>query len=507
MRAFRNLIAGILVVLVSVGIARDAAAATARITFVLASDIYLMNEQRLADGKVRGGYARLAAVVKAERAKGVPVIFAHAGDALSPSLMSGLDQGAHVITLTNMIAPDVFVPGNHEFDFGKAAFLKRMAEARFPLIAANLRAPDGKPLPGFKDRAILTFDGIRVGITGATLDDTPKVSTSEDLKFTPTMEAMKAQSEALRAEGADFLVAVVHAGRGQDYALNAAGLVDLILTGHDHDLFVTYDERSAMVEATYDAHSVVAVDVSIDVSEKNGRRTMTWSPQFRIIDTADVTPDAEVAAAVARYEQELSREMDVPLGSTAVELDSRSATVRTREAAIGNLLADAMRASTGADVALTNGGTIRAGRVYAAGSPISRRNILEELPFSNRLVTVEIVGRELKRAIETGLQALPDASGRFPQVSGMTVEADASRPVGSRVIAIKVGGQPLDEARTYTVATNDFLARGGDGYDMLRDAKHLLRVDESPLIANEVMAHVRRLGIVRTGVEGRIVLR
>ena len=83
------------------------------------------------------------------------MIFAHAGDTLSPSLMSGLDRGAHIIALTNMIAPDIFVPGNHEFDFGKEIFFKRMAEAKFPLYAANLRGPDGKPLPGFRDRAIV----------------------------------------------------------------------------------------------------------------------------------------------------------------------------------------------------------------------------------------------------------------------------------------------------------------------------------------------------------------
>ena len=96
------------------------------------------------------------------------MIFAHGGDTLSPSLMSGLDRGAHIITLTNMIPPDIFVPGNHEFDFGKAMFLQRMAEAKFPLYAANLRGADGQPLPSFKDRAIVTVDGVRIGLTGAT---------------------------------------------------------------------------------------------------------------------------------------------------------------------------------------------------------------------------------------------------------------------------------------------------------------------------------------------------
>src|SRR5262245_5981132 len=154
-----------------------ASAESLRVTFLLVNDIYLMGDQVMPDGKYRGGFARLAAVVKAERDKaratGGHVILAHGGDTLSPSLMSGIDKGAHIIALTNMVRPDIFAPGNHEFDFGKSIFLQRMAEARFPLYAANLRGPDGALLPSFKDRAIVALDGVRIGLTGASYDDSP----------------------------------------------------------------------------------------------------------------------------------------------------------------------------------------------------------------------------------------------------------------------------------------------------------------------------------------------
>ena len=176
-------------------------AETTRVTFLLVNDIYLMADQAMADGQRRGGFARLAAIVKAERAKGGHVIFAHAGDTLSPSLMSGLDRGAHIIALTNMVPPDIFVPGNHEFDFGKAIFLQRMAEAKFPLYGANLRGPDGAPLPNFKDRAIVTFDGVRIGLTGATYDDTARASSPEDLKFLPTVATMTRAGRRAQARG------------------------------------------------------------------------------------------------------------------------------------------------------------------------------------------------------------------------------------------------------------------------------------------------------------------
>src|SRR3954463_15335718 len=160
---------------------RLARADSTKVTFILTNDIYQMGETMMADGKRRGGVARLAAVVKAERAKGGHVVFAHGGDTLSPSLMSGIDRGAHIVTLTNMIAPDVFAPGNHEFDFGKATFLQRMAEAKFPIYAANLRGPDGQLLPNFKDRNIVTFDGVRIGLTAAIYDETARASSPEDL--------------------------------------------------------------------------------------------------------------------------------------------------------------------------------------------------------------------------------------------------------------------------------------------------------------------------------------
>jgi 5'-nucleotidase/UDP-sugar diphosphatase len=512
-RSLFHRFAGLLAVVFAPGAGRAETATTqaTKVTFILVNDIYIMGDTAGPDGQRRGGFARLAAVVKAERAKastaGGHVIFAHAGDTLSPSLMSGLDRGEHIIALTNMIPPDIFAPGNHEFDFGKETFFQRMGEAKFPLYAANLRSADGKPLPGFRDREIITLEGVRIGLTGTTFDGTPRASSPGDLQFLPTVSSTVEQAELLRKEGADFIVAVTHAERKQDYEMFATHAIDLILTGHDHDLFINYDGRDAMVESSYDAHYVTAIDVTISVKEQDGKRLTTWWPQFRPIDTATVTPDPEVAAVVAKYEAELSRQMDVPLGTTAVELDSRNVTVRTREAAIGNLIADAMRASTKADIAIMNGGGIRSGRVFAPGASITRRDVLAELPFDNRIVTLDTTGAEIRAAIENGLSQLPNAGGRFPQVSGMTIEATLKRPPGSRVVSIRVGGEPLDDKRIYTVATNDFLSRGGDGYTMFADNSRLLPDPDAPLLANDVMAYVSRLGTVKTGVEGRIVLK
>jgi 5'-nucleotidase / UDP-sugar diphosphatase len=133
MPKFFRLVAAALLLVVLASVSGHAQTQRTTVSFILTNDIYLMSDQLGADGKRRGGFARLAAVVKAERAKGGHVIFAHGGDTLSPSLMSGFDRGAHIITLTNMIPPDIFAPGNHEFDFGKETFFQRRAEAKFGL--------------------------------------------------------------------------------------------------------------------------------------------------------------------------------------------------------------------------------------------------------------------------------------------------------------------------------------------------------------------------------------
>jgi 2',3'-cyclic-nucleotide 2'-phosphodiesterase (5'-nucleotidase family) len=117
------------------------------ITFVLANDTY-----KIDGDPERGGFARLNAVVKAERAKGGHVIYAHAGDLISPSLLSGFDQGAHTIQLLNLEPPTIFVPGNHEYDFGPAVFLRRMKEANFPAVAGNLRNDNGRRFPAMIDK-------------------------------------------------------------------------------------------------------------------------------------------------------------------------------------------------------------------------------------------------------------------------------------------------------------------------------------------------------------------
>jgi len=177
--------------------------------------------------------------------------------------------------------------------------------------------------------------------------------------------------------------------------------------------------------------------------ERDGEISLSVRPEWRLLSTAGIAPDPGSQNLVDAHTATLDEELDVVIGKTAMELDSRRANVRSRETSFGNLVAEAMRWGTGADVGLTNGGGIRADRTYDAGTEITRRHILEELPFGNVTVLLELTGDELQAALENGVSQVEDLAGRFPQIAGMTLVYDPRAPAGGRVITIEVGNEPL----------------------------------------------------------------
>ena len=171
---------------------------------------------------------------------------------------------------------------------------------------------------------------------------------------------------------------------------------------------------------------------------------------------------------------------------------------------MGDLIADAMREASGADIAITNGGGIRADRTYQAGADLTRGDILAELPFGNVTVVTEIPGSQVLAALENGFSQVETGGGRFPQVSGMEVVYDPTAPAGSRVASVMVGGAELDPDTVYKVATNDYMLSGGDGYGALGGGKILVNAGNGNLMANDVMAYIEAKGTVSPEIEGRI---
>lgn len=465
------------------------------LTLVTTNDL-----DRMAEKDGRGGLARLATVLAEERAESEHLLFLHAGDALSPSLLSAFDKGAHMIELLNLLEPDAFVPGNHEFDFGPGAFAERIAEAEFPVLAANLRAPAGGLPEGIAESRVVMVGEIPVGIVGVLLDDISSRSTPGDYSVLPPLQVAERIAGELRATGAKLIIAVAHVALPEDLAFVRSGAFDVVVSGDDHLLTTFYDGRTVLTESGEQADWVNILTLTMEQSDG----VLQWRPAFRIVDTADVPADPAVAEKIAAFEAELSSTLDRPIGTTTTVLDSRRAAVRGGEAAIGNLVADAMREATGADAAVVNGGGIRGNKTYPAGTELTARDVLTELPFGNRTILLEVTGSQLRAVLENGFSEVAERAGRFPQLSGMTVEVELARPVGSRVAAVTLDDAPLDPSERYLLAANDFMARGGDGYDMLADASVVVGPGEADLLANQVIAYIRSLGEISPQVEGRI---
>lgn len=483
-------------------LATPALAETVTLRFVQTNDIDRMAPDR--DG--RGGFAKLASVVKRVRSEG-PAFFVHSGDTISPSLLSGIDKGAHVIDILNGMGVDVMVPGNHEFDFGPDIFRTRIGEARFPVVTSNIREADGRQPANTVEEKIVDVDGVRVGFYGLTTEDTPVLATAGDMTFATTIDTGRAKGEALRKAGADFVVAVAHTPLAVDMILARDHAADLILSGHDEHLLTYYDGKTALTESYSQADYVVVTRVVLEKTLKDGQTSIAWHPDFEVVDTAAVEPDAEIARKVAGYTDKLDVELKVEIGATATPLDSHRATVRESEAAIGNLFADAIRDAVGADIAITNGGGIRADREYPAGARLTRGDIQSELPFGNVTVKLELTGAQIRQALENGFSLVRQSAGRFPQISGMIVEADLARMPGDRVVAVSVGRAPLDPAKTYVVATNDYMASGGDGYTSFAGATNLIDTSAAVMMATQVIDYIAARGTVAPKVEGRIVLK
>ncbi len=344
--------------------------AAVHVSFLLVNDIYRIEEK---DG--RGGMARFAAVVKAERARALAenchLVCVHAGDTLSPSLLSSFDQGAHMIDLFNDVGLDAFVPGNHEFDFGKEVYFNRVSQARFPVLAANLRDAAGMRPPNHQDQILIEKDGVKLALIGAAYEATASASRPGDLAFAPAIPVMLANAKSARAAGADLVIAIIHADKSTGATLMNSHAVDLVLSGHNHDLHIDFDGRTALVESEQDANYVTVVDIDVIPNRGDANRLVSWWPNFRVIDTAKAGPDPAMLAKVQMYSAGLNRLFDVEIATLAAPLDSRAEALRTRECAIGDLFADALRKAATADVAIINGGGIRGNRVYPAGSRLS----------------------------------------------------------------------------------------------------------------------------------------
>jgi 5'-nucleotidase len=471
-----------------------------RVTLLQVNDVYQFSP---VDQNTKGGLARLLTLRNAIEKENPNTLFLLAGDTISPSVESITYKGAQMIEAWNTARLDYATFGNHEFDFGPDVLKERMRESKFGWVAANvIDTKTGKPFGGAEPFVIREFGGVKIGIFGLVLPETKITSRpGADVEFRSPCETAKQMVSELHKRGAKVVVALTHLSMREDKEVARCADVNLIIGGHEHMLLESHAGGAPIFKMTADGRELGRFDLNI--SQTTGElESIDW----KVIPVNSETKEAPEFAAVNRKYAALLAQLARPVGRTSVALEARSAENRTRETNVGNLIADAFRKATASDVALLNGGSVRADELIAPGR-LTVRDVLSILPFKNKLVKIEITGATLRAALEHGVsRSAEDAEpGGFPQVSGIQFSFDASRKPGERIVDLKVNGQPLDDSRKYTLTTTTFVGLdGGDGYTMLKGATVIIPPERAPLDSEVLQRAISSVRAIAPKVEGRI---
>lgn len=469
-----------------------------KVTLLQVNDVYQFAP---VDQGTRGGLGRLLTLRKEIQQDNPNTLFLMAGDTISPSVESITYKGAQMIEAWNAIGLDYATYGNHEFDFGPDVLKQRVQESKFTWLAANvIDKRTNQPFADAKRFVVREFGGVKVGIFGLVLPETKITSKpGENVEFRNPCETAKAVVEELRGQGVKVVVALTHLSMREDKEVARCAGVNVIIGGHEHSLLESHAGNAPIFKMTSDGRELGRIDLNIT---PNGELD---SIDWKVIPVDSTTAEAPEFSAIYRKYESLLAELAKPAGRTSVALDARSLESRTRETNVGNFIADAFRKSTAADIGFLNGGSIRADTIIAPGT-LTMRDLLSILPFKNKLIKIEVTGEMLKAALEHGVgRSAEDAEpGRFPQVSGIQFTFDASRPAGSRLIEVKVNGEPLVAVKKYSLTTATFVAvDGGDGYTMFKGARVLTPAEQAPI---DIDALKQAIGTepIAPKVEGRI---
>ena len=471
-----------------------------RVTLLQVNDVYQFTP---VDGGERGGIARVATLRKQVLTESPHTLFLLAGDTISPSIESNTYKGAQMIEAWNAAGLDYATFGNHEFDFGPDVLRQRMNESKFKWLAANvLDKTTGKLFADTPEFVVREFDGVKIGLFGILLPETLQTS-----RPGPNVDIIDPCTVAARviprihAAGAQVVVALTHLSMAEDKQLARCSGVDVIIGGHEHTLLESMAGRAPIFKMTADARELGRIDLNI-----NRASGKLESIDWQVIPVTKDTPDDSSFVAINEKYGELLKSLEQTVGRTNVKLDMKSEDVRTRETNVGDFIADAFREATGADVALINGGSIRADTEIAPGV-LTKRNVLSILPFNNKVVKVQVTGATLRRALEHGVATVgvEGQPGRFPQVSGIRLSYDASRKPGDRVTSVLINGKPLDDRQLYSLAATNYVVKdAGDGYDMFRHAKILIGPDQAPSESDILQKKIRAVASIAPKTDGRI---
>ena len=439
------------------------------------------------------GYANIAALKAEYEAEGATVILVDAGDYSQGTTYVSSTKGLDAVKMMNVAGYDFATLGNHEFDYGYEQLKSNMSEAKFKVLCANVLDAEGNSI--FDATAIKEVNGVKIGFFGL---ETPETQTKANpalikgLQFLGGEKMYKcaqAQVAALKDAGADIIVCLAHLGvdgesepnRSVDLFAKVEG-IDFIIDGHSHSVMEKgpSDEPIQSTGTQFKNIGVIVIDNATKTIESNKL----------VAVTEESAKDKAVEVAAADIIERITAEYGAVFAKSEVELNGDKAPGnRNMETNLGDLITDSMMWQILKDadslavpaeniVAVTNGGGIRA---WIHKGEITKNDVFTVLPFGNTLTVVYVKGADLLEALEASTYCTPAAVGGFPQIAGMKItvvtkaqyDANEETYPGStyhgpksinRVTIDEVNGKPFDPNATYAVATNNFIAAGGDTY-------------------------------------------
>jgi len=409
------------------------------------------------------------------------------GDDTSPGVAATVSKGRQAVDFFRAVDTDVETFGNHDFDFGTDATRAIVDDSPQTWVSANVRDEIGEPFgesEGVVPWTVERVGGARVGFLGVTDPNTDSLNpAAANMTFTDPYEAARDAVAALREEGVDYLVAVSHLGGGDDELARVDG-IDLVLGGHIHS------ERAEDVDGVLCTRPGVNGETVLEVTlDEDGAGVTRHSPEGAPVDEHLADGLRERIAAAG---------LDEPVGTVEEPIVRSEETVHGGECRLGNLVADAYRAATDADVGLQNAGGLRLGHDLAG--EVTLADLLSVLPFEEPIVVVELTGAELRAALSEMSAAVVDFGEDgwwHGHLSGARVVWDDDR---EELIDARVDGERVDPDRLYRVATPEYLLHSDHEFPTIEE-RH--RADEHG-IQHEVLAeYVREHGIAPEK-EGRI---
>jgi 2',3'-cyclic-nucleotide 2'-phosphodiesterase (5'-nucleotidase family) len=479
-----------------------------------------------------GGAANLATYFANDKSK-TAVITAAGGDnfGAAPPISSQFEE-IPAVKAENMMGLDVTALGNHEHDRDSVHLNKMMDLSTFEWVGSNYT--NASAFKKLKPYTIIERGGVKVGFVGTTTLETMAITPPANLAGATITDPAPAAQKAIddvRKAGADFVVSINHIGYSNDSADKAVGDLidfagalkgaDLVYGGHTHLKWAGLVNGTLVQEVPNAGVLYSRTQICFDKATK---ALIGTSQDFVVPDGNKVDPNADVAAMVKTYEDQMAAKFDTKIATiTNVFPHGGSPQIqRVGESAIGDYFSDIVRKKYNTDFALLNGGGIRANLpalTYTPQDKTLRRpkaatdlgtfdltlgDVYTVFPFGNNVSTTKITGKTVWSFLENGVSQVESGAGRFPVVSGLKFEFTASAPLGQRVKSVTMtDGTPIlnDTSKTYTLATIDYMILGGDGYTQFDPLKSTLRDLLAQVIVDELTA---RGTITVPALDGRI---